>query len=149
MAQFKGSNSKVRCIDCLNLEDTRCAAKDAQVAPKKRRVCSVYKFKGEYENRNPAEVLHLPTMDRKTRKMIERLIKMGVVPVSEDGTVETREGFARTKQLPMPQSTATAAIVGTRQQDDPLVYKTSETEIADPNLIWTRSNETESDDNRG
>jgi hypothetical protein len=123
MGQFKGSNIRVRCVDCVKLDGTRCSAKDTSVAPKKRRVCSTYVFKGEYENRTPAEGIYMPPMDKKTRKMIEKLIRMGVVPVADDGTVETRGGFARTKTLPMPASTATASLLGVKPQEDPALYQ--------------------------
>jgi hypothetical protein len=90
-------------------------------------------------------------MDKKTRKMIKKLLQMGVVPVADDGTVEIRDGFARTKTLDMPTSTATASLIGTDSQSDPLIYQTSSHEIVDPNVIMDSTDEhkDEAEDNRG
>ncbi len=127
MAQFEGSKLKVRCTDCTKLSGSHCIAKNTKVSPKKKRLCGQYNFKGEYENRTPAEAMYMPHIDKKTQRMIKKLLKMGVVPVAEDGSIDTRDGFARTKILSMPASTATAALLGTKIQED---HK-----IADPNII--------------
>jgi len=148
MAQFEGGN-KVRCIDCTKLSGSHCNAKNAKVKPKKKRTCTMYNFKGEYENRVPCASIYMPPIDKKTRKMIKRLLEMGVVPVAEDGSVQTEGGFARTKSLLMPASTATAALVGTKVEEDPIVYQTSDHEIVDSQIIWTRSDDQSEEDNRG
>jgi len=152
MSQFEGSKLKVRCTDCTKLSGTRCAVKDTTVSPKKRRVCGIYEFKGEYENRTPAESVYLPHIDKKTLKMLKRLAKLGILPVSEDGSLETRGGFYRDKTLPMPSTTATSSLVGVQKQEDPLIYQTSSHEIIDPKLTMPEVTSTEyepEDDNRG
>jgi len=146
MSQFEGGKSRVRCVDCTKLSGTQCSAKGTKVSPKKRRVCPSYEFKGEYTNRVPADAVYMPHMDSKTRKMIKRLLKMGVIPVADDGSVDMRDGFARTKTLPMPATTATASLVGAQTQEDPLIYQPSSSEITDPKLIWTPNSGDENDD---
>lgn len=136
MGQFKGSNTRVRCVDCVKLDGTHCTAKDASVSPKKHRVCSAYVFKGEYENRTPAKGVYLPPMDKKTQRMIKKLLKMGVVPVADDGSVDMKGGYARTKNLPMPATTATAALLGIKPQDDPVLYQAVDYSPEDK-IIWT------------
>ncbi len=124
MSQFEGSALKVRCIDCTSLAGNRCSAKNTKVAPKKRRICSQYHFKGEYENRTPANSVYIPYVDKKTRKYIQNLLQMGVVPIAEDGSVETKDGFAKVKTLPMPRSTATVTALKAKAADDPIIYET-------------------------
>lgn len=143
MSQFEGGN-KVRCVDCTKLSGNQCTAKGTKVKAKKRRTCSQYNFKGEFENRTPADAVYMPHVDPKTKKMIKKLLKMGVIPVAEDGSVDLKDGFARTKALPMPASTATASLVGTKSEEDPIIYQPSDREIADSNIIWTPS---DGDDN--
>jgi hypothetical protein len=111
MSQFKGSKHRVRCVDCTKWVDARCVAKGDKVSPKKKRVCPIYEFKGEYENRTPAEAMYVPHVDKKTRRALKRLAGLGIVPVSADGSVtglDVRDGFAKVKTLPMPMSTATS-----------------------------------------
>ena len=150
MAQFEGGN-QVRCIDCTKLSGSHCNAKNVKVKTKKKRACTMYNFKGEYENRVPCASIYMPPIDKKTRKMIKKLLEMGVVPVAEDGSVEMKDGFARTKSLPMPLSTATASLVGTKTKEDPIVYQPSDHEIVDPNMVFDSTDEykDESEDNRG
>ncbi len=136
MSQFSGvTKLKVRCTDCIKLTGTHCIAKNTKVAPKKKRLCSVYKFKGEYENRTPAEATYMPHIDKKTRKMIKRLLDLGVVPVAEDGSIEMQDGFARTKTLPMPATTATTPLIEDKKGTDPVIHKPSDPGVA--NLLWT------------
>lgn len=142
MSQFEGGKGKVRCVDCTKLSGNRCTAKDTKVSPKKRRNCGVYEFKGEYENRTPAEAVYIPHMDKKQIKMIKRLLEMGIIPVSDEGDVEVQDGFARTKSLPMPATTATASLVGVRSEEDPILYKPVEGEEGpDTKIIWTPGDE--------
>lgn len=140
MSQFEGGKIKVRCVDCTKLESGRCTAKGTKVTPKKKRTCNVYEFKGEYENRTPAESTYVPYVNKKTRKMIRRLLEMGVIPVAEDGSVEIKDGFARTKTLPMPATTATATMVGTKDSDDSILYTSADSD-PDSKLIWTPGDE--------
>lgn len=80
MSEFQGSNHKVRCVDCSLLSGKHCSAKKVKVSPKKRRTCDSYQFKGEYENRNPLESTYVPYVDKKTRRLLRRLMKMGITP---------------------------------------------------------------------
>jgi hypothetical protein len=89
MSQFEGGN-KVRCADCSRLAGNRCGAKNTKVSVKKRRKCDTYVFKGQYENRQPSEATYVPYTDKKIRKMIKRLIKLGIMPVREDGSLASR-----------------------------------------------------------
>ena len=82
MSEFTGEGQRVRCIDCANLVDGHCTAKDTTVAPKKRRLCTKYVFAGEYENRETASAMYVPWIDKKTKKMIARLAALGITPVS-------------------------------------------------------------------
>jgi hypothetical protein len=146
MSQFEGGKLRVRCTDCTKLSGNQCTVKKTKVAPKKKRLCHLYEFKGEYENRTPVEASYVPYMDNKTKRLIKRLLKLGIVPVADDGSVETRGGFARTKTLQMPATTATAQLVGNKEQEDPLIYTASDRPLDDPKLIWTPHDESE--DNR-
>lgn len=80
MSQFNGGN-KVRCIDCSRLNGTTCSAKSTSVAVKKRRTCSQYKFKGEYENSTPLPSVYVPHVDKATKRLMKKLMKMGVMPM--------------------------------------------------------------------
>jgi len=151
MSQFEGGKFKVRCIDCTKLSGSHCEAKNTAVSPKKKRLCGQYNFKGEYENSTPAEAVYIPHVDPKTLKTLKRLAKLGILPLSEEGTIETEDGFFRKKTLPMPSTTATASLVGTKGKEDPLLYQPSSHEIVDPNIVWTPSNDygQEDEDNTG
>ncbi len=137
MSQFEGNKLKVRCIDCTKLSGNNCTAKNVVVSPKKKRLCSLYEFRGAYENRTPAPSVYMPHVDQKTRKMIKRLLNLGVVTVAEDGSRIIQDDFVHTKTLPMPSTTATASVLGEKGTDDPIIYKPSSHEIADSNIIWT------------
>lgn len=119
MSQFEGSKLKVRCTDCTKLSGTHCVAKNTKVTPKKKRLCGVYEFKGEYDNRTPAESIYLPHVDKKTLKMLKRLAKLGVLPVSDEGTIETHDGFYKQKTLPIPATTANTELVEIKETEDP------------------------------
>ena len=122
MSQFVGSKNKVRCIDCTKLLLGKCAAKNVLVSPKKKRACTIYEFKGEYDNRTPASAIYSPYMDKKTRKAINRLINLGINPVNVYSAGSNPEGYKKTKSLPMPASTATATHLGVVEVEDPMVY---------------------------
>ncbi len=124
MSQFEGSVLKVRCIDCTNLVENRCTTKSVKVAPKKKRICSQYHFKGVYENRGQSTSIYIPHVDKKTRRYIKKFLQMGAIPIAEDGSVEVKEGLARSKTLQMPKSTATATALKTESIDDPMLYET-------------------------
>lgn len=111
MSEFKGS-SKVRCIDCVNLQDRFCSAKDTTVAPRKKRVCGSYEFTGIYQNRTPLPVSPVPYVDKSTRRMIKKLLSLGILQVRPDGTVSAKQ------QIEVPQSTATAAVLGMKAMED-------------------------------
>lgn len=122
MSQFTGSNTKVRCVDCSHFSGSLCSKKNTKVAPRKRRVCAVYGFKGEYENREAIPGRYMPSLDKKTRRFLKRMYQMGISPVvqEEEGV---REGEGAYKRLPMPASTATAKILGTTEMEDPAMYQ--------------------------
>lgn len=81
MSQFEGGTAKVRCIDCTRLVGTKCGVKKAKVSIKKRRSCSKYNFKGEYENSTPLPATYVPHVDKKTKQLMKKLMKLGVMPV--------------------------------------------------------------------
>jgi hypothetical protein len=136
MSSFDGTSKiKVRCIDCVRLSGTRCSAKKVKVSVKKRRTCSSYSFKGEYENREPAETMYVPYIDRKTRKMIQRLLSLGVSPVPE------KVQPALDTPLIVPASTATSS---TEDLSEIKVV-----EDGDQNLIWLPGGQGGSDNDRG
>lgn len=111
MSEFKGSR-KVRCIDCVNLQDRFCATKDTVVAPRKKRVCGSYAFTGTYQNRTPLPVSQVPYVDKSTRRMIKKLLNLGILQVRPDGTVAAKQ------QIEIPQSTATAAVLSMKPMED-------------------------------
>lgn len=134
MSKFEGNKFKVRCTDCLHLSGNKCTRKGVSVSPKKRRTCSLYEFKGEYENRESLPSSYVPHMDKKTRRMVRKLLKMGVVPVDEGGDVMVDEhGQVLQKQpFTVPHSTATSTAVGFEEKE--------QTKLASPDeesLIWT------------
>ena len=141
MAEFKGNKLKVRCLDCAKLANGKCTAKNVQVSSKKRRLCPIYEFKGAYVNRTPAKAVYSPYMDRKTRKRIDRLLNMGIAPVSIPPAVKNPEGYEKVKTVPMPASTATATHLGTIAVDDPMIQRVDQPaldeEHKDDKLIWT------------
>lgn len=109
MAQFTGGR-RVRCVDCLYLQGNKCAGrkKTPTVSPKKKRGCATYSFKGEYQNSTPLEAMYVPHIDPKTKKLMKKLMKLGVVPVTNR---DLEQGGMR--QIQMPASTATARVLGT------------------------------------
>jgi hypothetical protein len=119
MSQFEGGKFKVRCIDCTKLSGSHCEAKNTTISPKKKRLCGQYNFKGEYENSTPAESIYIPHVEKKTLKMLKRLAKLGVLPVSDEGTIETHDGFYKQKTLPIPATTANAELVEIKETEDP------------------------------
>jgi hypothetical protein len=123
MSEFKGSAYKVRCIDCVHLVGKRCSRKKTSTSPKKRRVCSLYGFKGEYENRTSPEALRVPYVDKNTRRLLRHMSELGIVPVTE--APDPSQGF---KTFPMPRSTATAGVLDVKEQ--PAAGETSEAEQA-------------------
>ena len=117
MSQFEGNKLKVRCADCSKFAGNRCAVKDVKVTPKKKRSCHLYEFTGTYSNREGMESIYVPHVDKKTRKMLKKLIAQRVLPVAEGGSVEIRDGFAKVKTLDMPASTATAPLAESKIDD--------------------------------
>ncbi len=114
MSQFKGGN-KVRCIDCTKLSGKTCTAKNTSVSVKKRRICGQYQFSGEYANSTPLSATYVPHVDKKTKQLMKKLIKMGVMPMTGDRPVPTIKSDiyeqANVQANPAAfQSTATAQI---------------------------------------
>ncbi len=133
MSQFTGGR-RVRCVDCLHLQGNQCTGrKDTPtVSPKKKRDCGVYSFKGEYKNSTPLEAVYVPYIDPKTRQIMKKLMKLGVVPVSDEEIRET--GMRR---LEIPASTATASLPGTEIKEEPLMGGQDDGEQEETSLIWT------------
>lgn len=128
-------------MDCTKLSGHRCMAKQIKVKPKKKRTCTIYNFKGEYENRTPASAVYVPPVDKKAVQLMKKLMQMGVLTVKADGTPKL-DGFEPGKTLVMPASTATAGLVGVKPVDDPLNYQvqqqvSQEDEPKEDQLIWT------------
>ena len=119
MSQFQGSKSRVRCIDCSRLDGNTCLSGRGTVAPRKKRMCGQYQFKGEYVNRTPLEALYVPPVDKKTEKMIKKLIRLGIMPTTGDGRVAMGPDGTpvQQKQIRVPGTTATAKLL--RMQDSP------------------------------
>jgi hypothetical protein len=137
MSKFTGESSKVRCVDCLHLSGNMCSRKDISVSPKKRRSCTTYKFKGEYQNRTPVPSIYVPHVDKATRKMIRRLMELGIVPVREDGSLAFHpDGSTLVPQtVEMPRSTATATMLGTKSVEQEQL--TGSEQKDETPLIWT------------
>ncbi len=114
MSEFTGAGNKVRCVDCVSLSGKHCVKKNTGVAPKKKRTCAVYSFKGEYINRTSPEAMYIPYVDQGTRRLIRKMQKLGIVPVAES---EGPEGGY--KAVPMPRSTATAGVLNVKPQASP------------------------------
>jgi len=98
MSEFKGG-SKVRCVDCIFLTGNICSGKknSPKVAPKKRRGCVQYNFKGVFQNRESLPSTHDPYMSRKTKQTLKKLIKNSQMPVKIPGS----------RTFVIPASTAT------------------------------------------
>ena len=114
MSQFEGGN-KVRCIDCTKLSGKTCTAKSTSVSVKKRRSCGMYQFSGEYANSTPLPATYLPHVDRKTKQLMKKLMKLGVMPATGNRPVPTIKSDIYEKangpvNTAAFQSTATAAI---------------------------------------
>ncbi len=88
MSQFEGGN-KVRCVDCTKLSGKTCTAKNTSVSVKKRRSCGQYNFAGEYVNNTPLPATYVPHVDKKTKQMLKKLMKMGVMPMTGDRPTPT------------------------------------------------------------
>lgn len=108
MSEFKGAAYKVRCADCIKLSGNHCSVKKIKVSPKKRRTCGIYEFKGNYENRTSPEASYIPYVNKNTRRLLKKLMKLGVMPVPSDPT--TVEPYSSTG-LSSFQTTATSPIV--------------------------------------
>jgi hypothetical protein len=109
MSQFNGG-PKVRCIDCTRLSVNRCTVKDVKVSSKKRRVCKQYDFKGEFVNRTPADSIYVPYVDKNTKRLMKRLSKLGILPVTGERPSADADPYVGVGLNTMVQSTATAAI---------------------------------------
>lgn len=126
MSQFTGATFKVRCVDCTKLNNGRCQSKNSSVAPRKKRTCTAYEFKGEYTNREPAGAVRVPFVDKNTRRLMRKLSRLGVTPISDKGA----------PNLPF-QSTATAGVVSTGEpQCSPAAVDAPEQPEGGPQ-IWT------------
>lgn len=114
MSQFEGGN-KVRCIDCTQLSGKSCTAKKGTtVAIKKRRTCNQYNFKGEFSNSTPLPATYVPHVDKKTKQLMKKLMKMGVIPMDGQRPVQAAAPYGPDAPAAVNpaafQSTATANI---------------------------------------
>jgi len=114
MTEFAGATIRVRCVDCVSLSGKHCVRKNISVSPKKKRVCGVYTFKGEYANRTSSETMYLPYIDKSTRRLIRKMQRLGIVPVANSS--EEESGY---KAVPMPRSTATAGVLSVKPEASP------------------------------
>lgn len=108
MSQFNGGKNRVRCVDCTLLSGNLCSSKGVGVAPKKRRTCSTYQFKGEFQNSEPLPGTYVPQIDKSTRRLIRQMVELGIIKVNDDGTPLQRE------VMEMPRTTATATMLSQR-----------------------------------
>lgn len=122
MGKFEGNKFQVRCTDCTKLSGNRCIAKDTKVKPKKKRICTIYNFKGKYENSTPIDTIYIPYIEKKTIRLMKKLMKMGVLQTNI-GETQQVGGFEKVKTLPMPVSTATTGLVDTKPVEDLLGYQ--------------------------
>lgn len=110
MSEFKGGN-KVRCVDCTKLSGKTCTAKNTSVSVKKRRLCGQYDFAGEFVNSTPLPATYVPHVDKKTKQLMKRLQKMGVMPMTGNRPTPSVKSDIYEKVNPDSFSTtATAAI---------------------------------------
>lgn len=119
MSEFLGNSNRVRCIDCVSLTGKHCSKKNIKVSLRKRRICNVYDFKGEYINRISPEAMRVPYTDKKTRRLLRKVLNSDIVPVveSSDGIYKPAFGTQGTdKALVMPRSTATAKVLTTKEK---------------------------------
>jgi len=112
MSKFEGGN-KVRCVDCSRLSGAVCSAKGSKVSIKKRRSCGRYVFGGEFVNRCSADAVYVPHVDPKTRRLMRKLMKMGVLP---DG-----------QQSPVPAPPSGGSIEPLVEVANPAAFKTTAT----------------------
>lgn len=144
MSQFKGGN-KVRCVDCTKLSGNICSAKKTSVAVKKRRTCNQYNFKGEFSNSTPLPATYVPYVDKKTKKLMKRLMNMGVLPMDgarpaiQDGPYGEEEqkvvnpaafSTTATAQIPVVQELESVG-EAVRDEIDPSLVE------EDTTLVWS------------
>ena len=104
MSQFTESKTKVRCVDCSFRIKGTCSERKIKIAPKKKRTCSVYSFKGVYENRKSLPSTYVPNLDKKTIKMLRRMFEQGIAPVpGVDSPAAQRIMIPRTTATASPQ----------------------------------------------
>lgn len=115
MSEFIGGVRRVRCIDCTHLSGIHCSKKDTKVSSRKRRICGVYDFKGEYVNRVSPEALHVPYVDKSTRRLLRKMTRLGIIPVS--AATEQEPVY---KPVAMPRSTATAGVLSVKPEHVPV-----------------------------
>lgn len=146
MAEFKGSSNKVRCADCTKLSGKQCTAKGAKVSPRKRRVCPTYEFKGEFENRTPLDSVYVPHMDKKTRKMLKKLMKLGLTapnPRSMNNPDESVIIEPTPGQIVLPWGTTATATTIKEGKIDAVPEKAEDTPEEEKSYIWTPDQENE------
>lgn len=149
MSEFEGGKVKVRCVDCTKLSGSRCSLKGSKVSAKKRRTCSKYDFKGEFSNRVSPDAVYLPYVDPKSRRILNKLMKLGLTSSSNKSPIPPPPDMSSIdpNMIINPayfQSTATANIpvvsplesVGHRTSSSD-----SDQDIDGANLIWSPGDE--------
>jgi hypothetical protein len=74
-------------------------------------------FKGEYSNSTPLESVYVPYIDPKTKKLMKRLARLGVVPGTGREMKEAGAG-----RLVIPTSTATSPGLGIEKEEESLLW---------------------------
>lgn len=107
--------SKVFCGQCDNLRQRKfCSVKEGiSVSRKKAIECDLYAPKVAFV---PAPPTYIPAFDKKTRRIISKLIKSGVLGDGDKVDVKmTGEGAGQVlqqKTVEVPRTSATAGVLG-------------------------------------
>ena len=117
----------VRCIDCVHIKQRKfCEIKGIKVSRKKLHRCDIFTFR---EDKSPPPDRYVPAnakeKAKKTRRFMRKLIDAGA-HFTEDGHLLFEDfkmgpdGQLYQKQtIEVPQSTATASVVGTEPTEGP------------------------------
>lgn len=113
---------QVKCKDCdYMIRRSHCIIKDIAIDRNKSIQCEV--FAPKVKNRPTPEPVYVPAIPKKTRKLIQKLVKAGIVPVAADGTADVKMdaqgNLYRKATIEVPQTTATAGILGTISHTSP------------------------------
>lgn len=140
MSKFEGGKRRVRCVDCTKLSGKMCTAKNTSVAPSKRRLCKAYEFKGEYANREPLESVYVPYVDKNTRRLMKKLMKLGLAgpnPRSMNNPDESIIIEPTPGQIVLPWGTTATATTIKEGRIDAVPEKAEDTPEEEKSYIWT------------